>query len=84
MVNAMMKGVIIVLLFAGTTELKPFTYTPNDWDMDNTISPEEVVLSCSEEAERLYPVLAEHSWEDPRGSGYYLRDGTGTIQGHIC
>jgi len=82
--DMMMKGALIVLLFAGTTELKPFTYTPNDWDMDREITPEEVVLSCSQEAERLYPVLAEHTWTDPRGHGYYLRDGTGTIQGHIC
>ena len=80
----MMKGALIVLLFAGTTELKPFTYTPQDYDMDSTISPEEIVLSCSEEAERLYPVLAEHSWTDPRGQGWYLRDRTGTLQGSIC
>ena len=85
MVDAMMmKGALIVLLFAGTTELKPFTYTPNDYDGDRHVSPEEVVLSCSEEVERLYPTLAEHSWEDPRGQGWYLRDGSGTLQGSIC
>ena len=80
----MMKGALIVLLFSGTTELKPFTYTPSDLDQDRIIAPEEVVLACSEEAERLYPTIAEHSWEDPRGQGWYLLDGTGTLQGSIC
>jgi len=32
----------------------------------------------------MYEELATHSWEDPRGQGWYLEDGTGTLQGHIC
>ena len=45
---------------------------------------EEIVISCSERAEELRDEIAEHSWDDPRGHGFYLKDGTGTIQGHIC
>ena len=79
-----MKGVLLVLLLSGQIVLKPFTYEPVDFDGDNKISNEEIVLSCSDEAERQYPIIAEHSWEDPRGQGWYLKDGTGTLQGHIC
>ena len=45
---------------------------------------EEIVISCSERAEELRDEISTHSWDDPRGQGFYLKDGTGTIQGHIC
>ena len=47
----------------------------------------EIVLSCSDRAEELYEEIAEHHWHkegDPKRHGYYLKDGSGTIQGHIC
>ena len=28
--------------------------------------------------------ISAHSWTDPRGQSWYLFDGTGTLQGHIC
>ena len=79
-----MKGVLIALLFTGQTTLIPFEYKGIDYTGDGTVDAEEQVLSCSYRAEKLYEDLAQHSWTDPRGQGFYLKDGTGTLQGHIC
>lgn len=79
-----MKGWLIVLLFTGKTTLIPFDFILKDYDGSKGFTGTEVVLSCSERAEELYEEIAEHSWTDPRGNGYYLKDGIGTIQGHIC
>jgi len=79
-----MKGLLIVLLFSGQTVFLPFTYTGTDYDMDGSVSPEEQVLACDERAEALYHDLADHSWDEVRGQGWYLKDESGTLQGHIC
>ena len=79
-----MKALLIVLLFTGQTELRSFEFEPKDWDGLPGFSDEEIVLSCFERAEELMEEIAEHRWDDPKGSGYFLIDGTGTIQGHIC
>jgi hypothetical protein len=73
-----MKGFLIILLFTGQTYLKPFEYDPGSTDND------EIILACSNKAEQLRQKLSTHSWDDPRGQGWYLRDGTGTFQGYIC
>jgi len=52
--------------------------------MDGTVDSQEQAIACSEQAEEVYSNIAEHSWTDPRGQGWYLQDGTGTLQGHIC
>ena len=80
----LMKGVLLILLFSGQLEYRSFDYQPRDWDSTKGFSDSEIVLSCSERAEELYEEIATHSWDDPRGHGYYLNDKTGTIQGHIC
>ena len=79
-----MKGAILVLLFTGQMEYWSFNYEPRDWDGTKGFTNEEIVLSCSERAEEVYEEIAKHSCDEPRGQGYYLKDGTGTIQGHIC
>jgi len=82
-----MKGWLIVLLFTGQTTLIPFDYTPKDYDGSKGFTDGEIVLSCSDRAEELYEEIAEHHWHkegDPKRHGYYLKDGSGTIQGHIC
>ena len=79
-----MKGVLIALLFTGKITFIPFTYTGLDYDMDGTVDSQEQAIACSEQAEKVYSDIAEHSWTDPRGQGWYLQDGTGTLQGHIC
>jgi len=79
-----LKGILIVLLFSGQLEYKSFEYQPRDWDGDKGITNEEIVLSCSERAEELYEEIADHSWDNPRGQGWYLKDGSGTLQGHVC
>jgi hypothetical protein len=65
-------------LFTGELEYRAFEYEPSG------STNEEIVISCSERAEELRDELSTHSWDDPRGQGFYLKDGTGTIQGHIC
>ena len=80
----LMKGLLIILLFTGKTVLVPFEYEGIDYTGDGIVDSEEQVLSCSIGAEKQYLNLAEHSWTDPRGAGFYLKDGTGTLQGHIC
>ena len=79
-----MKGILLVLLFSGQLEYRSFDYQPKDFDGTKGFTDGEIVLSCGERAEELYEEIATHSWDDPRGHGYYLKDGTGTIQGHIC
>jgi len=78
------KGYLIILLLSGQTVLKPFDFSPRDYDGSKGFTDTEIVLSCSERAEELYDEIATHSWDDPRGHGYYLNDGSGTIQGTIC
>ena len=80
----LMKGTLIILLFTGQTLLEPFNFTPREYDGSPGYSTDEIAISCWERAEELYFELAEHSWTDPRGQGWYLKDGTGTLQGHIC
>ena len=79
-----MKGILLVLLFSGQLEYRSFDYEPKDFDGTKGFTNEEIVLSCGERAEELYNEIAEHSWEDPRGQGWYLKDGSGTLQGHVC
>ena len=82
-----MKGLLIVLMFTGKTAFIPFEYTPKDYDGSKGFTDTELVLSCGDHAEQLYPRIAEHHWHkdgDPSKQGWYLKDGTGTLQGHIC
>jgi hypothetical protein len=79
-----MKGTLIILLLTGQTLLEPFAFEPREFDGVKGFSNDEILVACWERAEELYFELAEHSWEDPRGQGWYLKDGRGTIQGHIC
>ena len=73
-----MKGIILILLFTGELEYRSFDYEPKG------TTNEEIVIACSDRAEELRDQISTHSWDDPRGQGFYLKDGTGTIQGHIC
>ena len=73
------KGVIIVLLFTGGLEMRPFDYYAF---LD--AGPDERVIACSDQADLVRNSIATHSWDDPRGHGYYLNDGTGTVIGSIC
>ena len=76
-----MKGIILILLFTGELEYRSFDYTSTRlW----FLTDDEKVMACSERAEELRDEISTHSWDDPRGQGFYLKDGTGTIQGHIC
>ena len=82
-----MKGALIVLLFTGQTALVPFDYEPKDYDGSKGFTDTEIVLSCSDRAESLYPEIADHYWskdDKPNTQGWYLKDGSGTLQGHIC
>ena len=42
------------------------------------------VSDCFNYAEMYIKSITTHSWDDPRGSGHYLNDGRGTVQGFIC
>lgn len=77
-----MKAVLIILLFSGQTQFKPFEYQLKDFDGHPGFTDNEIVMSCSEHAENLYPQLAEHRWG--KSQGWYLKDGSGTLQGYIC
>lgn len=76
-----MKGILLILLFTGELEFRSFDYNSKSiWFPTD----EEKVLHCSERAEEIRNKISEHSWNDPRGHGWYLKDGTGTFQGYIC
>ena len=68
-----------MLLLTGQLEYRSFDYEPH---LGTT--PEEIVMACSERAEEVRDEISTHTWDDPRGHGWYLKDGSGTIQGHIC
>ena len=76
--------VFIILLFNGTTEFREYKYPVKDYDGDKKISNEEIIVSCGEFAEKQQSKISAHSFNDPRGQSWYLFDGTGTVQGHIC
>ena len=63
--------VLIVLLFNGEMGLPSFPF-------------EGTVHECTEHGDMLREELSKHSWNDPRGQAWYLKDGTGTFQGFIC
>ena len=62
--------IILILLFDGTL-LK---------ESHELVS----VHDCWVYSETHIETIATHSWDDPRGQGYYLNDGRGTVQGFIC
>ena len=69
-----MKIIILVLLFNGDLEQRVYKLNPK-W------------TTCSTFAEQYYNEKATHHWHingDRTKNGYYLKDGTGTLQGYIC
>ena len=42
------------------------------------------VHECLDFSKKYRETIATHSWEDPRGQGYYLNNGKGILQGFIC
>jgi|TARA_R110000737_G_scaffold102197_1_gene135729 hypothetical protein len=65
--------IILILLFDGTLTKEVILFPA-----EGTIS------DCFNYARMYIDNVSTHSWTDPRGSGQYLNDGTGTIQGFIC
>ena len=63
--------VLLILLFNGEVILPSFSF-------------EGTVYDCLAYGDELRVLLSEHSWNDPRGQAWYLKDGTGTFQGFIC
>lgn len=76
--------IFIILLFNGSTEFKKYQYKIIDLDNDKKISNEEIIISCFDFAEKKRLEISKHSFDDPRGQSWYLFDGRGTVQGHIC
>jgi hypothetical protein len=76
-----MKGILLILLFTGELEYRAFNYNSTSiwFPTDN-----EKIVACSEQADKIRNKISEHSFTDPRGQGWYLKDGTGTFQGYIC
>ena len=48
----MKSMVFIILLFNGTVEFREYKYKLIDYDGDNKISNEEIIVSCGEFAEK--------------------------------
>ena len=75
--------VIIILLFNGTVLKQHIEFTP---PID--------LMDCLALGDVYREVMSTHSWGDQKGppdfkfeamrQGWYLNDGTGTIQGNIC
>tara|TARA_Y100000590_G_C15298118_1_gene855189 strand:+ start:81 stop:323 length:243 start_codon:yes stop_codon:yes gene_type:complete len=42
------------------------------------------LLECGDFADAHREAIATHSFYNPKGQAWYLNDGTGTWQGHIC
>ena len=65
--------IVLVLLFDGTLVKDKF-------ELPIAMSVHE----CLDFSEKYRETIATHSWEDPRGQGYYLNNGKGILQGFIC
>tara|TARA_R100001086_G_C11638946_1_gene203976 strand:+ start:275 stop:520 length:246 start_codon:yes stop_codon:yes gene_type:complete len=75
--------VIIILLFDGTVVKDHITFNP----------PIDLAI-CGDLANAHRKIVSTHRWGDQQGApdfkfdamrqGWYLNDGRGTIQGHIC
>jgi hypothetical protein len=75
--------VILILLFNGNIFYQQINFSP---PID--------VMDCLALGDAYREAMATHSWGDPLGppgfgidhsrNGWYLNDGTGTIQGHHC
>jgi hypothetical protein len=48
------------------------------------LDPPLSLVDCSQRAEELRLNLSEYNDQDARGQGWFLKDGSGTWQGHIC
>ena len=42
------------------------------------------LFECGDFADAHREAIATFDWNDPRGSAWFLNDGRGTWQGHIC
>ena len=71
------KGILLILAFTGELEFKSFVYTYTG-DLDDQ------VIACDTAANSYRDTISTHTWQDPRGHGYYLNNQQGTVQGHIC
>lgn len=71
------KGILLILAFTGELEFKSFEYTYTG-DLDDQ------VIACDTAANSYRDTISTHTWQDPRGHGYYLNNQQGTVQGHIC
>ena len=65
--------VILVLLFNGDLVKEPL-HLPSVSSVND----------CFNYAEMYIETITTHSYDDPRGQGFYLNDGRGTVQGFIC
>jgi len=65
--------VILVLLFNGNLVKEPL-------HLQSLVS----VSDCFGYARMHIDAITTHSYDDPRGQGFYLNDGRGTVQGFIC
>ena len=65
--------VILVLLFNGDLLKEPLHFP-------SSVS----VHDCFDYAQKYIETITTHSYDDPRGQGFYLNDGRGTVQGFIC
>jgi menaquinone-dependent protoporphyrinogen IX oxidase len=74
--------IIIVLLFSGDLEYRKFEY------INNSTTDIEIILECSEYADVLREKISYHTWnyknQGPRSHGWYLKDKSGMLIGHIC
>ena len=75
------KGVLLILLFTGELEFRAFDYSSTRLLM---ATDNEKIMACDARANDVREQLSTHTFTDPRGQGWYLKDGTGTVQGHIC
>jgi len=42
------------------------------------------LVECDTYADTWRDKYATHSWDNPKGHGYFLNSGKGTFQGHYC
>ena len=80
--------IVIMLLFNGEVEFKKYKYKPQDYDGIKGITNEEIIISCSDFADKKREEISEFTWEyknrGPLSHGWYLKNGKGTWQGYIC
>ena len=74
--------IMVVLTFGGELEYRKYEF------LNTGKSNEEIIIQCSEYADKIRHKIAYHSWnyknQGSKSQGWYMYDKSGMLIAHIC